>query len=545
MDVRLQQEVKKNPFLHLELIKNEVDKLRVMLRLSKMDPGAKNAELEQLLLFLPSVAHNCSEDVSGDIFTYALDYYPVLEKGLSQALITSLINLKKLKRIGPEVFYKQTIPLVEEMDKMTKTVFLQFLISEIIRDAKHWPLIRSVLAEAVKSGSEAHAKRAAYIFLHLIGRDVWKDAETSEKMFELLLIASASVTHFILLYLLDRVHLTVKEEDIDIPEITRRRSKIKKETKSDQKKKEQEKKERAKKIAKKERAAQEKEPNIVVHLSRMQEKGEKYAVLLFKSLKKAEYAAETKLQMAQVISRVVAYHHLRLKGFLGYMTRFMFPHQTQLPVVFSAIAQAIHQDTPPKEVEAICEVIVNNFCSEHRDDDVISYGINSLRVLIKRYPAASKYQCIQLVLRYRRSLKRKAACASDALRKMLFEAGRAERKLATEQRKAEEECELVEEEVQSDYQCSDQCSQEDSQDADSSSEQPFGFVPEEAISKIRKKTTKEEMVEKAKAEKYKRKSKPLPTSNKEKQKKKNYTVRKTKRRIIPKKNCAGVKRRKK
>jgi len=547
MDIRLQLQVKKHPQAYVTLYKNEVEKMRGMIKISKIDPEAKNPELCSLLVFLPHVSEHYDEDIAGDIFTYALDYYTVLDKSLSQSAITAVILLKKSKQIGPEIFYTNAIPLIEEMDKRTKTVFIQFLLAEIIRDKEHWGQIQDVLDTAIRSGVEAHSKRAAYIYMHLVSRGAWADQSATEKIFSLLLKSPAVVINFIFMYMLDKIELVVREEEIEIPEETqKRKTKIKRETKGDTRRKERQKKEIEKKIAKREEKKQMKEPNLVVLLERLGDKGPRYAAKVFRQVKASEHAPELKLKMAQIVARMGFYYKINIKGFLGYMTRFLFPHQKNLPAVFSAIAQSIHENTEGKEVEATCEVIVENFCNEYKDDDIIAYGINALRAIIRRYPESAKYQCIEDVLDYRRSKKRQAATASTALKKMVAEAERAHLKGKEDSDEGDDGSDGSSEgdrddrdEEEDDDNDSDNNDSDD--DESNSIEDSNEFVTEEAISKIRVKPTKEEMKERAIAEKVKRKKKELPTTNRVKQKERNYTVRKTKRKIIGKKISSKAK----
>ncbi|KAI5189537.1 protein SDA1 [Nematocida sp. AWRm77] len=553
MDVRLQLQVKKDPLSYASLYANEVENLRGMIKISKLDPAAKNPELCNLLVFLPHVSMHYEEDIAGDIFHYTLDYYAFLDKGIAQAAITGVITLKKSKQLGPDVFYKQALPLIEGMDKRTKTLFLQFLVSEIIRDKEHWEVIQNILFGAIKSGVEAHSKRAVYIFLHMVSREAWKDQKSTEKVFELILNATPGVANFIFMYLLDKVELVIREEEIEIPDEVRRRSKIKKETKGDTKKKERQKKELEKKIAKREEKAQQKQPNLIALLERLGEKGPEYGAKIFRKVKSADMSSEIKLRMAQVVSRIIYFHKITIKGFLGYMTRFMFPHQKNLPAVFSSIAQSIHSSTPASEIEAICEMIGVNFCSDHKDDEIIAYGINSLKAIIRRYPEATKFPCIQYVLDFRGSKKKQAATASTALKKMMKEVTKAAAKTEND---SDAENDSGAEEEQHSYSGKEDDNDNGSEEEDGDSEE-FGaeelvsdsdsiedsneFITEEAISKIRKKDSKEEMIDKAKADKYSRKKKDLPSTNKEKQKETNYAVRRTKRKVIPKKKRAPTK----
>ncbi|KAH9386678.1 protein SDA1 [Nematocida major] len=543
MDVRLQLQIKRDPASYTTLYKNEVEKLRGMIKISKLDPEAKNSELSSLLTFLPHIAKHYDEDIAGDIFNYALDYYSLLEKSLSQAVITGVIALKKTKQIGPEIFYKQAIALIEEMDKRTKTVFIQFLIAEIIRDKDHKELVQKILVDSIHSGVESHAKRAAYIYMHLISRSIWTDRASSEMVFEMMFKAPPVVVNFIFMYLLDRVKLAVTEEEIEMPSKKTQDTKIKRETKGDKRKKERKEKVILKKLEEKKEKEAQKEPNIVSILRRLEGKGPQYAARLFKKVKMSEHSADTKLMMAQIVSRIIGYYKVNIKGFLGYMMRFLFPHQEKLPSVFAAIAQSIHEETVDKEVQAICDLIVENFCGDHKDDDIIAYGVNSLRAIIKRHPPAMEYPCIKQVMDYRKLNKKRAVSAASALKKMIRDIQR--------QKEAEKDSESEELEEESGSSCEDFAGEsgeelEEASESDGFEEETDddsnGFVTEEMISKIRTKKTKEEKVQLAKADKREKKEREHTGTNKDKQKSTNYTVRKTKRVSIPKKKTKKQKR---
>lgn len=543
MDIRLQLQIKRDPKSYTDLYRNEVEKLRGMIKISKLDPEAKNSELCSLLTFLPHISKHYDEDIAGDMFNYALDYYSLLERSLSQAIITGIITLKKTKQIGTDIFYKQAIPLIEEMERKTKTVFIQFLIAEIMRDDKeHRKSIQEILLNAIHSGVDSHSKRASYIFMHLISREIWIDRESSEMVFEMIFKAPPVVTNFIFKYLLDRVQLVLTEEEIEISAPKKTDSKIKKETRGDKKKKERQEKELKKKEEEKKEKEARKEPNIVSLLSRLEDKGPYFGAKLFKKIKSSEHSSETKLMMAQIVSRIIGYHKVNIKGFLGYMMRFLFPHQDKLTSVFSAIAQSIHENTPNKEVEAVCDLIVENFCSDYKDDDIIAYGVNSLRAIIRRYPEASEYECIKKVLDYRRLKKKRAVTASSALRKMIRDVQKMKEAPEEEiEEEGTEEADELEEGSTNAY-SEDGTVEEGTEEDNETDNDSHGFVTEEMIGKIRKRDTKEEKIEKAKADKRERKKKELASTNKDKQKTNNYTVRKTKRKAIPKKRSKKIKR---
>ncbi|EIJ87460.1 protein SDA1 [Nematocida parisii] len=542
MDIRLQLQIKKDPANYTSLYMNELEKMRGMMKISKLDPQAKNQELCSLLTFLPHISKNYSEDISNDIFNYALDYYNLLERSLSQAVITSIIILKKTKQIGPDVFYKNAIILIEEMDKRTKTVFIQFLISEIIRDKEHKELIQNVLVDTIESRIEAHSKRAVYIFIHLISRDVWKDQNTTELLFKIILKSSSVVINFIFMYLLDRVRLTITEEEIEIQANNKTNQKIKRETRADKKKKERQTKALNKKLEEK-KEKQNSDPNIIKLLNRLGEKGPFYASKLFKLIKASEHKMEIKLMMAQIVSRIISHYKINIKGFLGYMMRFLFPHQDKLPSVFAAIAQSIHEGTEEKEVEAVCDLIVENFCSDYKDDDIIAYGINSIRAIVKRYPGAVEYDCIKRIMDYRKMKKRRAVVASTSLKKMIREINR--QKEGEFMESEDEDVDESNDESGSDVflsgeedsyvEESESESEGDDESILSSTDNPHGFVTEEMIGKIRTKSTREEKMATSKAEKRQKKKREHTGTNKEKQKTTNYTVRRTKRVSIPKK----------
>ncbi|KAI5159939.1 protein SDA1 [Nematocida ausubeli] len=558
MDIRLQLQIKRDPKSFTSLYKNEVEKLKGMIKISKLDPQAKNKELASLLTFLPHISKHFSEDISTEIFNFALDYYTLLNKAISQAVITAISTLKKTKQLGPEIFYKQAIPLIESMDKRTKTTFLQFLIAEIIRDVEYKEIIQNILKNTVKSGVEMHSKRAAYIYMHLISRNTWTDEKSTEIVFKIIEFAPETVIKFILRYLLDRVQLVITEEEVDMPS-RKTDLKIKRETKADKKRNERKEKLILKKLAEKKEKELEKLPNIVILINRIKNAPE-ITAKLFKLVKKSTYSSEVKLLLVQVISRMIAYCKITVKGFMSYMMRFLFPHENELPTVFATISQAIHENTLEKEVEAVCDLIVENFCSDFRDDEVIAYGINSLRMIIRRFPKAVAYASIgRVITGYKKMNKRKAQTAASALKKMVREINERgndlddeitelESDYATDEEITTNGNDTPKEDISPNSNNNDYFSTQSENEGYSSESETEsngfenetdddsnGFVTEEMIGKIRRKATREEKIAKAKAEKREKKEREHTGTNKEKQKTTNYTVRKTKRMIIPKK----------
>lgn len=524
MDVRLEYQLRKNPSNYGDVFTAEAEKMRSLMGVSRMDPSSKLPELCGLLVFLSSVAHHYDEDISCEIFNYAIGHFADLDKSLGKAVVTAITNLKKSKRIDPGVFYRNVVPLIEEMDKRTKTVFVQFLVSEIARDAGHWDAIKAVLSDAIAAGTEAHSKRASYIYLHMVSRGVWADSGSAAKVFEILLAGPPVVAKFVAMYLLDRVELVVREEEADAPldEAPKRSTKIKRETKADKRKAEQHKKALQKRRLGEEEGRESKEPNITTLLRRLGPEGMQYGKKVFAKLKASTCRLDTRLRLAQVVSRIICFYQAAVKGFLPYMTRFMFPHQKFLPIVLSCIVQGVHEESDPGEVEAMCELIVENFCQDYRDDDIIAYGVNALRAILARNSSVAKSRCIRTVLDYKKLHKSQAVVASSALKKMLSEleppsSGHAEAASDSDP----------------DSDSADGCSSPASDAPESGNAE---FVTEEEIASARKKKSKEQIVQKARAIKKKRRGKKASaTTNKEKQKEKNYTVRKAKRKVQGKK----------
>jgi hypothetical protein len=497
MDIRLQQQMRQDPSSYADVYKEEAERLRSLIKLSKRDPGIKIPGLPALLVSLSTLSKHFKESIAGDLFEYSVESFKEMDRSLRQAAVTAIVNLKKSKEIDAEVFYRRAIPLVEEMDRRTKTIFIQFLVSELMREKGEWPAAKKIFSCVIDEGTEAHSKRASYIYTHMVSRGAWGDRESAEKVFQMVVNGCVPVVRFVSLYLLDRIELTVKEEEIDEGE-GRKTSKIKRRTRADERR---EKREKMGRERRRKGKVEERSPNICRLLEVLGEEGKKYALGIFKRLKKEGLKLDLKLRLAQIVSRIVSFHRLKPKDFLSHMTRFMFPHQRMLPIVLSCIVESIHEESDLREVEGVCKIIVENFCRDYCDDEIIAYGVNAVRMILRRNRGVARFKCIEEITDYRRIGKQQAVAAGTALRKMVR---------AVEEQKEEE------------------------LESESLPHEKIQFVSEENIKEIRKKKSKEEIVEGAR-QSLRKEKKSRASTNKEKQKEKNHAVRRGKRQLPGKK----------
>lgn len=530
MDVHLQEILKKDPQNYSDVFFRELQRMKGLMEISRMDPGEKSPDLCSLLVFLSSVSHNYPSDISAAVFSYVLGSYQDMDKSLRQSSITALIHLKKKKLLGPELlFYQKTFPLVEEMDSRTKVIFVSFLLKEIERDREMWPAIKEMLLSAAEGGNEALSKRASYIYIALSHRGCWRTAEDIKHVFGMLVGPYASTVKFLTLFLLDKTVLSVEEQEREggekrpAPSNKKGGSKIKRESKADIR--------QAERLRKKEEK-EERQSNLLLLLEKVGEKeGLRFLKGTFEGLKRSKLPLALRLSVAQVVARVVCHYQTYLKGFLTFMTRFMFPHQKLLPLALTAVVQSVNDGTDAGELEGICNLIVDNFCEEYCDDEIIAYGINAIGQLFKRSKKVGGFGVIARLVNYRKSKKRQAITASAALKKLLAGVGAGAEEEEGESGAEEEESEGGEEEEEE--------AREDGKE----------FITEHVIADIRRRKNKQVVIERVREGKRvvsnNKKNPHASTTNKDKQKDNNYTVRRKKRRVQGKKLSSRTKRVKK
>lgn len=109
----------------------------------------------------------------------------------------------------------------------------------------------------------------------------------------------------------------------------------------------------------------------------------------------SEFSFEVRIQMINLISRLIGVHKLILLNFYTFIIKYLVPHQRDVTQILAYTAQSIHELIPPDSIEPIVEAISNNFLWTNCASEVIIVGLNSLREICTRAPLAMNERLLQ------------------------------------------------------------------------------------------------------------------------------------------------------
>lgn len=130
---------------------------------------------------------------------------------------------------------------------------------------------------------------------------------------------------------------------------------------------------------------------------------------------KSKLRLEQKLQVLQLITRLVGLHKLTVLSLYSYFIRYLTPRQHSVTSFLAALAQATHNLVPPDVLEPLVQKIANEFVSEASASEVASAGLNAIREICTRQPLAMNETLLQDLVLYRKSKDKGVIMAARGL----------------------------------------------------------------------------------------------------------------------------------
>ncbi len=107
---------------------------------------------------------------------------------------------------------------------------------------------------------------------------------------------------------------------------------------------------------------------------------------------------ELRLQMMNLISRLIGVHKLLVLGFYEFLISYIKPHQKEVTQILAYLAQASHELVPPDSMEAVVRAVADNFVWSNCASEVVAAGLNALREICLRCPLAMPEQLLQSLI---------------------------------------------------------------------------------------------------------------------------------------------------
>ncbi|KAI1809040.1 SDA1-domain-containing protein [Poronia punctata] len=139
--------------------------------------------------------------------------------------------------------------------------------------------------------------------------------------------------------------------------------------------------------------------------------------------KKARLALDIRLDVLQLVTRLVGLHKLTILPLYSYFTPHLTPRQQSVTSFMASLAQATHNLVPPDTLEVLIQKIANEFVSEASNVEVCAAGINAIREICARQPLAMNETLLQDLVEYRKSKDKGVSMAAKGLLSLYREKG--------------------------------------------------------------------------------------------------------------------------
>ena len=123
----------------------------------------------------------------------------------------------------------------------------------------------------------------------------------------------------------------------------------------------------------------------------------------------------------QLLSRVMGSHKLCVLGFYTYIVKYLTYHQLRIPSILVALAQSVHEYTPPDALTPVVRKLAQEFVHPGVGSEVIAAGLNSIREVCRRQPWAMEEDLLGDLIEYRKSRDKAVTAAARGLLQLFRE----------------------------------------------------------------------------------------------------------------------------
>ncbi|KAL9625440.1 MAG: hypothetical protein Q9160_000503 [Pyrenula sp. 1 TL-2023] len=395
--------------------------------------------LRELIEFVAHVA-DCYPDTTKEFPNHLIEilslYHHDLEPELREKIVGSLVLLRKKQIISSIQLLQNLFPiLISTKSKSLRALLFTKVLSDLrssnakTKNHKLNRAIQTVLFNLLTSDrTSSKGLWAIKITRELWKRQIWTDGKSVDLMKEAALADNEKVTIGGVRFLLggdtEREELqdesSEDDDQIDMGKL-RHQAGFSKKTK----KKSRTLEKAAATVKKRERKKNAPQPLNFSALHLLHDPQGFAEALFLKHLQssKSKLTLEHKLQVLQLVSRLIGLHKLTVISFYSYFLKYLTPRQSSVTSFLASLAQSTHNLVPPDVLEPIVQKIANEFVSEAAASEVASAGLNAIREICVRQPLAMNSTLLQDLVMYKKSKDKGVMTAARGLQNLYREEG--------------------------------------------------------------------------------------------------------------------------
>ncbi|KAJ7043356.1 SDA1-domain-containing protein [Mycena alexandri] len=454
---QLQNLIKRDPEAYKEEFLQQWNHYNSIRRIFATNPDEQATHFRELVAFISQVATCYPKETAefpSHLSTLLLENYGTLAPETRKTLVQNLVMLRNKDVITSIELLKSLFPLLPRTTSSTLRSFIRKTILSDIRTAniksKNHKLNRAVQAMLfgmVERGMEgevvgdkgkvrasaagpttdrmAHngeeAMWAVILTKELWRKGIWTDAKPVAIIalgcfHPVVKVQSASI-HFFLGSDEEKEDSDDEAEEVADVRAMHHRREINKKTRSGDKK-----------LQKQLNVAKKKKHNKVEAVANFsglqllndpQTFGEKLYDILNRYDKR--FSLDHKILLMQLLSRVMGAHKLCVLGFYTYIVKYLTHKQLRVPAILVALAQSVHDLTPPDAVTPVIRKLAHEFVHPGVASEVIAAGLNSIREVCRRQPWSMEEDLLGDLVEYRKSRDKAVTSAARGLLQLFRE----------------------------------------------------------------------------------------------------------------------------
>jgi protein SDA1 len=127
------------------------------------------------------------------------------------------------------------------------------------------------------------------------------------------------------------------------------------------------------------------------------------------------FSLDHKILMMQLLSRVMGAHKLCVLSFYTYIIKYLAYHQLRVPAILVALAQSVHDLTPPDVLTPVIRKLAQEFIHPGVGSEVVAAGINAIREVCRRQPWSMEEDLLGDLVEYKKSRDKAVTAAARGL----------------------------------------------------------------------------------------------------------------------------------
>jgi protein SDA1 len=407
---QLQNLIKRDKHSYHEEFVTQYRHFESSLEIFKLKPDAQSENFAEQVMFIAAVAtcypKDCKEFPS-ILISVLQEHHKLMNPELRQKMVQALILLRNRDFLEQSALLSLFFTLFSCKDKTLRQMLHSHIVSDIknsnakSKNNKLNKYLQNFMYKMLQDPSETAAKKSLEVMIELYHKNVWNDAKTVNVVAEACLSPIpklvAPAVHFFLGT--NEQKFKEEEDDEELPDLDslKHANTINKKRKSRASQLE-----KAKALLKRRERQKNRIDQFNFSALHLINDPQEFTERLFSKLRqvtqKNMFKFELRLELMNLISRLIGVHRLILLGYYEFLISYMKPHQKEVTQILAFAAQASHDLVPPDALEAIVRAIANNFVWSNCASEVVTAGLNALREICIRSPLAMPEELLQSLM---------------------------------------------------------------------------------------------------------------------------------------------------